>query len=201
MAGKLLDITTEPMRKDWQWPFTNAGKIEQTNTGLHVISAMMEAGSCMIAPAWLDPYGPDIETARVQSYLGPARVISVAGRNGTISYEELSQKQILPGERILLKTRNSDMISKGKQTQHWTVLSEEAAQLLADHQVACVGLDYGVTCVDQTHLPIFQLLLHKSIGLITNLNLTEALPGVYTMHALPWVYHGGVSPCRVVLEE
>ncbi|MCE2454038.1 MAG: cyclase family protein, partial [Nitrospinae bacterium] len=83
-----------------------------------------------------------IETLNLETLMGPARVIAVENHE-CITAEELATKNLEGATRFLIKTRNSE-------DQWWTKpyspdychMTAEAGQLLYDHGMELLGVDY-----------------------------------------------------------
>ena len=98
--------------------------------------------------------------------MGPARVIAVENHE-CITAEELATKNLEGATRFLIKTRNSD-------EQWWTKpyspdychMTAEAGQLLYDHGMELLGVDYlGVDAPDP-NVPVHMLLMPLGVVLL-----------------------------------
>ena len=84
--------------------------------------------------------GAGIESMPLEVGIGPARVIEAAESDGMVSAEALRHAEVGEGERILLRTRNSDRDWAHEQFDHDFVgLSLDAAEHLAGSGPAVVG--------------------------------------------------------------
>ena len=100
------------------------------------------SGTHMDAPAHFVAGGAGIDSMPLDAAIGPARVISIDGRQ-SITLDELEPHQIQPGERILFKTHNSDRSWETDAfAEEFVYLSAPAARHLVERRVRLVGIDY-----------------------------------------------------------
>jgi arylformamidase len=127
--------------------------------------------------------------------IGLARVVALDG---------IEQQPIQPGERILLKTRNSD-------TQWWTEpfredyaqLTVAAARYLAGRSPRLIGIDYlSIGGPGESGSEVHRVLLNAGIWILESLNLCGVEPGAYEIICLPLRIAGiEGSPCRAILRR
>nr|MDQ2901132.1 cyclase family protein [Acidobacteriota bacterium] len=112
--------------------------------------------------------------------VGPARVIAIADTE-SVKPSELEQHLIQAGERILLKTANSDHAwNTDDFIENFVYISRQGGRYLAACNVAAVGVDYlsvGGFTKDgpETH----EALLSAGVWVIEGLNLSGIEPGDY----------------------
>ena len=147
--------------------------------------------------------GATIDQIPITTFHGEARVLDLKGVVGQIEDNDLEQKSIQKGERILLKTSNSARWSTGVFFEDFVSLSPEGAQYLASKEVLLVGIDSlsikqkgNPDNTPHTHL------LSKGIPIIEGLDLSRAEEGEYTLAAFPLKFIGiDGSPCRAILRK
>lgn len=119
-----------------------------------------------------------------------------------IGVPELEAAAIPEGtERILFKTRNSELWNQREFTQDFVYLAEDAAEWLLERGIRLIGIDY--LSVDRyksgTH-PTHLVLLRAGAVIIEGLDLRSVPAGTYTLVCLPLKIAGGDGgPSRAVL--
>ena len=106
-----------------------------------------------------------------------------------ITAEELATKNLEGATRFLIKTRNSDEGWWAKPYHpDYCHMTAEAGQLLYDHGMALLGVDYlGVDAPDP-NAPVHMLLMPLGVVLLEGLNLSDAPEGDYELIALPALF-------------
>ena len=135
--------------------------------------------------------GESIDQMPLDVGIGPARVIAIENP-GAVTAEELRGYEVRAGERILFRTRNSDVGYAGEFRKDFVYVAADAAQLLADAQVSLVGIDYMsiggfYTDGEETH----NILLKAGVWVVENLVLGDVDAGEYEMVCLPLKIAGG----------
>jgi len=159
-------------------------------------------GTHMDAPCHFLAGASGIDSFPIDAGVGPARVIAVPRSCEVIGRDELAGKGIQPGERVLLKTRNSANRWDTLEFQpNYVALNASAAEFLVNTGVVLVGVDYlsvGVFQGDglQTH----KTLLRAGVWIVEGLDLSGTAEGHYDLVCLPLPIEGcDGSPARVVL--
>ena len=134
--------------------------------------------------------------------MGFARVyeLNVSEKIDAIDVQSL---KITPGDIVLFKTRNSELLTDREFRKDYVYLTSEAAEVLKDTGVAAVGLDYLIVDeFDNTARPVHHILLKKGIILIEGLNLGHISAGDYYLICLPLkIRDGDGAPARAILIE
>ncbi|MDN5848443.1 MAG: cyclase family protein [Nitrococcus sp.] len=158
-------------------------------------------GTHMDAPIHYLPGAASMDALPFTATIGRARVISVA-TPGPVSRQALESADIQTGERLLLKTRNSDRIwSEQAFDPEFTGLSLEAARYLASRQIRLLGIDYlSVGPYQGDGAEVHRALLGAGIWIIEGLNLGAVDPGYYELICLPLRLAGADgAPARALL--
>jgi len=158
-------------------------------------------GTHMDAPLHFIQGAPGIDSLPLDAVIGPCRVIELTDEQ-RIEKESLVRHTPEPGERILLKTRNS-------RRRWWedpfdadfVYIAAAAARYLADCGIACIGVDYlSVGGYYRDGVETHRALLEAHIWVIEGLDLTTVEPGTYFLTCLPLKIQGGDgAPARAVL--
>ena len=160
-------------------------------------------GTHVDAPRHFVRDGLDISSMPIETMVGVARVIEIRDPR-LIRPEELSEHKIRRGERLLLKTRNSDSVWKTPNfVTDFVALSEEAALFLAERKLKMIGVDYlSVGAFHGEGVEIHRTLLNAGIWIIEGLDLSRVGTGKYDLVCLPLKIEGGDgAPARAALKR
>lgn len=170
---------------------------------LSQISMSAHTGTHIDAPVHVVADGLPIDQMPLTAMVGPARVIEIAHRQ-RIEPQELLDKDIRAGQRILFKTINSQRCwASNRFVEDYVGLSPAAAEYLVTRHVQTLGIDYlsiGPYGPDgeETH----QILLHAGVWIIEGLDLSPIGTGEYEMICLPLKLIGAEgSPARAILRR
>lgn len=168
--------------------------VSKVTTSVHV-------GTHMDAPHHFINAGRGMDAMPIDAGIGPARVIAIKNPQ-LIRVDEIEPHGIRRGERVLFRTRNSDIAWRSEEFQRSFVhIPADTAQYLAGTGVQTIGVDYlsvggFETDGPQTH----QALLGAGIWIIEGLNLSQVTPGDYELVCLPLKLVGSDgAPARAVL--
>ncbi len=159
-------------------------------------------GTHVDAPSHFIPGGPTLDQMPLENLVGPARVLDLRHVKGAISTGDLEVHGPRRGERLLLRTSNSELWARPTFQPEFVHLSTGAARLLVDRGVRTVGVDYlSVEGFGVREAPVHHVLLGAGIGIIEGLNLLEVQPGDgYGLYCLPLRVMGTEgAPARAVL--
>lgn len=150
------------------------------------LSLSAHAGTHVDAPVHFFAGRAGIDALPPDATLGRARVVHLPGE-GPVRADALRAHDPRPGERLLLRTRNSDQRWWELPFQESFVgLSQEAATFLAERRVKCVGVDYlSVAGFHEDSPAVHRTLLDAGIWIVEGLYLGEAAPGDYELVCLP----------------
>lgn len=145
--------------------------------------------------------GKTIDGLDLNNFYGIARVLDLTNVESAIKISDLESKNIQKGERILLKTSNSQRFSEGKFFEDFIYLTSEGAEYLAEKQVLLVGIDsLSIKQKGNPDNTPHTALLSKGIPILEGLDLSNAPEGEYTLSAFPLKFIGiDGSPVRAVL--
>jgi kynurenine formamidase len=136
--------------------------------------------------------------------VGPARVLDLTHVEAEITPEDLRAAGLADGdERILLHTTNSEGALQGTEPPAtWVGLRPDAAQLLVDHGVRLVGIDFftietpGRDTTFDSHL----VLSAANVVTIEQVDVSGVAPGPYDLVCLPIpLIAAEAAPARDVL--
>jgi arylformamidase len=143
-------------------------------------------GTHLDAPRHFIPGGRTIDQLDLGALVGLCRVIEVISASGHISRADLRGAELHPGERLLLKTRNSQHPVGPTFTPDFVALDLSGADYLCEHGVRLVGIDGpSIDAWDASDFPSHKRLLGADILILENLVLRYVVPEIYGLIAVP----------------
>jgi len=205
MNTQIIDISIPLSSSTIVYPGNPQIEIEEikSETSKSIISKITSGshnGTHIDAPRHGIEGGKSITDLPLDVFMGPCRVVDCTADTGAVSRKTLESKNIQSGERILLKTSNSQR-GYTKFYPDFVYLSPEGAQYLSEVGIALVGIDYfSIKQKGSTDNRPHTLLLEKDIPIIEGIDLSQVEEGEYTLVAFPLKYMGmDGAPARVVL--
>ena len=203
-----IDISVPLVSGMLSWPGdppVHISKVRELHAGDHATVSQLDmgahTGTHMDAPLHFIERAPGIDTLPLDAVIGPCRVIEIDDASA-VSRASLEAYQPKAGEKLLLKTRNSNSRWWEQPfNEHFVHISAEAARYLASSRITTVGVDYlSVGGFHQDGIETHVALLNARIWVIEGLNLTEVEPGAYMLYCLPLkIANGDGAPARAVL--
>lgn len=148
------------------------------------------------------PGGPGVDAIDLDTLIGPALVISVAGEDA-ISADTLGGLPIPPStERLLLRTTNSERRKHGERGffEDYVAVSEDGARWLVERGIRLVGIDCLSVAPYADTGPTHRILLGNGVVVLEGLDLSQVSPGAYQLVCLPLRIAGcDGAPARAVL--
>jgi arylformamidase len=157
-------------------------------------------GTHVDAPAHFIEGGAGAEALSLSALIGPAEVVDAAAATAALDLVTVRNLELPPKgtERILFKTRNSQLWSRGEFTRDFVRLDGEAAAYLVERGVKLLGIDYLSIGNADAH----RALLSAGIVCVEGLDLRGIEPGSYELVCLPLKLVGSDgAPARAVLIE
>ena len=169
---------------------------------LSFLSMASHTGTHIDVPRHFFEEGLTVDQIPPDYFIGKARVCEILAQS-MITVTDLQERLIQKGEIILLKTQNSHLITSSEFQTHYTYLTTDAIQYLADRQIKVLGFDYlSVDSYQNNNYQGHKILLSNNIFIIEGLNLSAIKPGEYEMIGLPLnIKNGNGSPIRVLLRD
>jgi arylformamidase len=153
----------------------------------------VHSGTHVDAPVHFIDGAPAAETLPLDVLIGPARVLDLTGAD---RLDASAVDGIELAERVLLKTRNSELWERHTFAEEFLALTGDAARHLIDGGVRLVGIDYLSIGDEAAH----QALLGAGIVAIEGLDLRGVEPGEYQLVCAPLKLVGSDgAPARAVL--
>jgi arylformamidase len=204
------DITLPISPKMPVWPGDPPIRIERVASitqGDKVNVSRMEIGTHLLthvdAPRHLIDRGLTVDRLPLGLLIGPAIVVEPRYEGNLITATDLGELGIRNTERVLIKTRNSDLWMGGPYDfeTDFVSLSKDAAPWLVSKGIKLLGVDYlSVEAFDSQELDVHHTLLENEVVILEGLNLSQVPEGRYQLICLPLkVRDGDGAPARVVL--
>lgn len=184
------EVVIEPFAKISDGASSNLSRVTfGTHTGTHVD-----------APLHVFEGKEKLEDFSLDKFIGQCRIIDASHRKAGELVEIEDLGEIKTGERILVKTSNSE---RGMSTFYddFVALSGDSADYLAEKNIALFGIDYlSIKQRGSDDNRAHTSLLAKNIPILEGLNLKDVEAGEYELICLPMKLmnvEGG--PVRAVL--
>jgi len=158
-------------------------------------------GTHVDAPAHYLDGGATLDALPLDALVGPARVVAI----DVEVVREPDIRAIAPaaGERLLLRTRNSDRPRGDDFDRGYVGLDLGAARALAAARIRCIGVDYlSVAAFAEDGPAVHRALLGASVWILEGLDLAAIAPGAWELVCLPLrIAAGDGAPARAVLRR
>jgi len=152
----------------------------------------VHTGTHVDAPLHFLDQGAGADALPLELFLGPCEVVDATGASGEIGPDAVPSSV----ERVLFKTRNSELWERDGFDEDFVRIGLAAAQRLVERGVRLVGVDYLSVGEPQTH----ETLLGAGIAAIEGLDLRGIEPGSYQLVCLPLrIVDSDGAPARAVL--
>lgn len=157
----------------------------------------VHTGTHVDAPLHFIEGGEATETLPLEVLIGPAEVVDGTSLEGPIDAESLARLELpKQAERLILKTRNSELWARSDFTRDFSRLTADGARLLIGRGARLVALDYLSIGDADAH----RVLLGSGVVALEGLDLRAVEPGAYELVCLPLRLVGSDgAPARVVL--
>ena len=145
--------------------------------------------------------GQSVDRIPLERLIGPTLLLSFPDDLRAISAADLRNHDLKGRTRILLRTRNSALLSQKEFVRDYTYLAPDGAQYLVDSGVQLVGIDYlSIEQFHSGHHMTHRILLERSVVILEGLDLSAPAPGEYELICLPLRIEGcDGAPARAVL--
>ena len=145
--------------------------------------------------------GQPVDQIPLDRLIGPALLVSFPDDVRAVGAAELKAHDLKGRKRILLRTRNSALLSQKQFAPDYTYLAPDGAEYLVDQGIELVGIDYlSIEQFHSGHHRTHRTLLAKSVVILEGLDLSVPPPGEYQLICLPLRIEGcDGAPARAVL--
>lgn len=171
-------------------------------TGKHYESTIqvdLHTGTHMDAPLHMLKGGATIDETVLEKCMGSCKVLDLTHVVDHITKSDLIDLDIVAGDRILLKTKNS--YDKAF-NMDFIYVDRSAAAYLVEKQIILVGIDALGIERSQSDYATHQQILGAGIPIVEGLRLKDISEGRYEFIGLPLKLRGlEGSPIRAILRE
>ena len=204
-----IDITMTLQNGIVNWPGDPAFEIHKISSfengddvNISAFSTCSHIGTHVDAPLHYIENGSDVTAIPLDHLLGDAKIIQIIN-NIEISLEEIKTYTINKGDRILFKTKHSNIDWSLKPfNENLIALTTEAASYLKEKEILLVGIDYLSISGMHNSKSVHQLLLSSGICILEGLNLQTIEPGNFELICLPLKIKGAEgAPARVLVRR
>lgn len=142
-----------------------------------------------------------VDEIPLERLIGPARLITMGDDVRAVGEKELRAANIEGQKRVLIRTRNSELLKDGEFFPDYTYIAPDAARYLVDIGVELVGVDYlSIEQFHSGHHLTHRTLLEKDVVIVEGMALSAPPPGDYQLICLPLRLEGlDGAPARAVL--
>ena len=142
-----------------------------------------------------------VDQIPLERLIGPARLIVMGDDVRSVGEKELRAANIEGQKRVLIRTRNSELLKKKEFFPDYTYIAPDGAKYLVEIGVELVGVDYlSIEQFHSGHHLTHRTLLEKDVVIIEGLALSDPPPGDYRFICLPLRLEGlDGAPARAVL--
>jgi arylformamidase len=163
----------------------------------------VHTGTHVDAPVHFIEGAAGVEALNLEALIGPVHVVDATGVTTHIDPATLANLNIpAEAERVIFKTRNSELWGRDQFSRDFLALTAEAAEALAATDVKLVGIDYLSIGPKGNGAATHVALLRERIVILEGLDLRDVEPGVYRLVCLPLLIMGSDgAPARAVLIE
>jgi arylformamidase len=145
--------------------------------------------------------GQPVDQIPLERLIGPALLIGFADDVRAVGAAELKAHDLNGHKRVLLRTRNSALLSQKDFVRDYTYLAPDGAEYLVEKGVELVGIDYlSIEQFHSGHHRSHRTLLGKSVVILEGLDLSLPPAGEYQLVCLPLrIEDCDGAPARAVL--
>lgn len=145
--------------------------------------------------------GQTVDSIPLERLIGPAILLGFPDDLRAVTAADLRKHDLKGHTRVLLRTRDSALLSQKEFVRDYTYLAPDGAQYLVDNGVELVGIDYlSIEQFHSGHHKTHRTLLERSVVILEGLDLSVPAPGEYELICLPLRIEGcDGAPARAVL--
>jgi arylformamidase len=149
------------------------------------------------------PDGQAVDELPLDRLIGIAHVVHIDHDVTRIGADELRAAGVRDMKRVLLQTRNSELLGRSEFQEDFAYLTESGASYLVESGVELVGMDYlSVEAFDAEEPVAHRTLLGREVVIVEGLDLRSVAAGRYELMCLPLRLAGlDGAPVRAVLRS
>lgn len=203
----IIDIsrTLSPVIAVWpgDTPFslqTTLALGEGDAVNLTTLTLSAHTGTHIDAPFHFQQEGRTVEALPLETYWGPAQVVTIQQQDGALLPEAFDGHDLTRAPRLLVRTSSSEKDPR-EFSRTYVYPAPELAAFLHEQGIILYGCDApSMDSVDSKTLPGHHALQTHGIAILELLDLSRVEDGLYELVALPLKIAGGDgSPVRAAL--
>lgn len=180
-------------------PWTRVAHGELANVSR--LTVCTHAGTHLDPPCHFLDGAQSVDQIPLSRLMGRALVVEVHDAQ-QIGHKELERLPVRGAERVLVKTKNSELWKKSGFQEDFAALSPDGARYLIEAGVKLVGIDYLSIEPFSGDGSVHRTLLENDVLILEGLDLSDVEPGEYELICLPLKIKGGDgAPVRAVLRR
>lgn len=206
---ELIDISVRLAPGMPIWPDSVGIRVQRTRSfaagdqvNVSRLDMDVHCGTHVEGPLHLLDGGAPLEAFPLETFVGPAFVAYLPDADA-IGSAELDRAGIPMGiERLLLRTRNSELWAAGEQSfrTDYVALSSDGADWLVRKKIRLVASDYLSVQQFGDDPETHRILMRAQVAILEGVNLADVEPGDYRLICLPlWLGDSEAAPARAVL--
>lgn len=205
----IIDISVPLQSNMPTWPGSRGFRLEWTQcmeagdeANVSRLDCGVHVGTHVDAPRHFVEGATTVDQLPLETLIGPA-VVGFLPDADAVTVDHLKSLDLPKDtERLLLRTRNSDLWAAGVMEfkENFVALTPDAARWVVDRGIPLIGVDY--LSVQRYHdgPAVHQILLGAGVVAIEGLDLSSVQPGEYELVCLPLRLVGAEgAPARAVL--
>ena len=153
---------------------------------VHRLCMGSHAGTHLDAPAHVIRGGLTLAEVGLEPLIGECTVVDCTQCGQSIDAAFLRKQEIPPVRRVLLKTRNSALLSATDFDFNYVYLTPDGARFLVELGASLVGIDYlSIGQMGPLGVKTHKILLANQVLILEGLDLSQVAPGGYELLCLP----------------
>ncbi|MDP2949205.1 MAG: cyclase family protein [Chloroflexota bacterium] len=182
-------------------PLSQIARGDVANVSLLTLGS--HTGTHIDAPCHFLADGQTVDKLALDALVGPALVVQAQAAQEITAADLESLAIPQTTERLLFKTRNSELWGKERFQTDFVSLAADAARWLVERGIRLVAIDYlSVERFGAEFFEVHETLLRAGIVVVEGVDLRRVSPGPYFLACLPLKIEGGDgAPARAVLVE
>ncbi len=165
---------------------TAKGASKDDGALVHRFCMGSHAGTHLDAPAHIIRGGLTLAEVSLEPLIGECAVVDCTQCEQSIDAGFLREQEILYVRRVLLKTKNSALLSVTDFDFNYVYLTPDGARFLVELGASLVGIDYlSIGQMGPLGVETHEVLLANQVLILEGLDLSQVAPGGYELLCLP----------------
>jgi len=153
---------------------------------VHKLCLGSHSGTHIDAPAHMLSDGLPLDSIDLRRLIGPCCVVDCTDCAKSIDAQALASRPIHCIQRVLLKTRNSELLRQAEFSKDYVSLTVDGASFLAERGAWLVGIDYlSIGEFGAGGIEVHRELFAHGVLILEGLDLSQVDAGRYQLLCLP----------------